>query len=95
MTSCPRCGSEKVVVDTTKDGHPYLRDYGQPHRLTCTVNKSKTHGTGKARPKVSPVRKELESLGLSAEEADKIIKAHPRASDDELVMAALKEKGQE
>ena len=65
-------------------GYEYLCNLGGPHRFTCTVNK-------KRRPKDRPALGELVSLGLSEEEADKIIKAHPRASDDELVMVALKE----
>ncbi len=51
-----------MILDHTKDGHPYLRDYGQPHRLTCKVNK-------KARPKVSEGDREM--LEALTEQFDK------------------------
>ena len=85
-TECKFCGSVKVIMDHTKNGHPYLRDYGQPHRFTCSVNK-------KERKKVPSVRKELESLGFTAEEAARIMAKHKGLSDDEMILAALKEKG--
>ncbi len=86
MTACPHCGSVKVTLVRAKGGYEYLCNLGGPHRFTCTVNK-------KRRPKARTAVGELVSLGLSREEADKIIKAHPKASDDELIMVALKEKG--
>lgn len=55
MTTCRHCSSEKVVLDKTKDGHPYLRDYGQPHRFTCSANKQ-------ARPKADPLVKETREM---------------------------------
>ena len=85
MTKCPHCGSAKVTMVLAKGGYEYLCNLGGPHRFTCTVNK-------KRRPVIRTAVGELMSLGLSEEEAEKIIKAHPRASDDELVMEALKEK---
>ncbi len=85
MTSCPRCGSVKVSLVRAKGGYEYLCNLGGPHRFTCTANK-------KRRPRARTAIGELVSLGLSREEADRIIKAHPGMSDDELIMVALKEK---
>ena len=81
-------------MDHAKDGHPYLRDYGANHYYTCPARKpAKLKKKEKAdRPKVRKARDELMSLNMSEEEADKVIKANPGASDNELVMAALKAK---
>ncbi len=86
MASCPHCGSVKVAMVLAKGGYEYLCNLGGPHRFTCTVNK-------KRRPKARTAIGELMSLNMSREEADKIIKAHPKASDDELIMVALTEMG--
>ena len=38
MATCRDCKSEKVAWDKTKAGRAYLRDFGQPHHLTCSKN---------------------------------------------------------
>ena len=79
-------------MDHAKDGHPYLRDYGANHYYTCPArNPAKLRKKEKS-PKVRKARAELMSLNMSEEEADKVIKANPGASDNELIMAALKAK---
>ncbi len=86
MTSCPHCGSVKVTLVRAKGGYEYLCNLGGPHRFTCTVNK-------KARPKKSTAQKELESLGMTPDEAKSFISKHQGLSGDDLLVAALKEKG--
>ena len=77
----------------TKAGFPMLMEASVQHRFVCKALKNGQKKKEKAaRPKVRKARDDLMSLNMSEEEADKIIKAHPQASDDELVMEALKEK---
>ena len=80
------------MLDHAKDGHPYLRDYGANHYYTCPA-RNPAKKKAKKKELLSKSAVELMSLNMSKEEADKIIKAHPGMSDDELVMAALKAKG--
>ncbi len=77
MTSCPRCGEVKVVLDHTKDGHPYLRNYGPPHRFTCTVNK-------KARPKASPLVRETKEMIAEAWGRGRVRELLPYAKGSDL-----------
>ncbi len=95
MTSCPHCGSVRVIMDHARDGHPYLRDYGANHYYKCPAQNGPKAKKPKAKKKEPPSKSlvELMSLNMSEEDADKIIKAHPGMSDDELIMVALKEMG--
>ena len=81
MTKCNRCGSEDVAWGDTKKGTRALYDTKHLHFISC-----------KARPKAAPVLAELRSLGMTADEA-KRFKAKHRGSDDDIIMAALKEMG--
>lgn len=79
MVRCRDCGSEKVGWDKTKAGHPYLRDFGQPHNNTCPSK------NGQKPAKKAPKKDELGLDGNATE-------AQVRASLND-VNEAMKQSG--
>ena len=67
--TCQFCGSEKVVVDKTKDGHPYLRDYGANHYYTCPARNGPKAKKKAKKPKMSEEDREM--LEALTEQFDK------------------------
>ena len=78
MTACPHCNSVRVIMDHTKDGHPYLRDYGQPHKFTCSVNK-------KTRPKKPGAKVPLQREREDPETRVMVVKNWGRTQAEELL----------
>lgn len=73
MVRCRDCGSEKVGWDTTKAGHPYLRDFGQPHRLTCSAKNGQ-----------KPTKQKADDTGLVENMTEEQVRAALNARNAEM-----------
>ena len=93
MTTCPACGSTKVVfVPPFKGGYTVLMNLGAPHRLTCKA------GPGRKQP--DELVNALKGQGYTPMEAKRLAQAarlaSPKGADMEtLLRAALKARGAE